>query len=76
MRTVTIHEAKTHLSRLIDEALGGEQIVIARGKTPVAKLMPIAGGKRARRPGGAAKVIIRVADDFDADLEDFREYGK
>jgi prevent-host-death family protein len=74
MRTVTIHEAKTHLSRLIDEVLNGEAIVISRGNTPVAKLMPLAAGKRPRRSGGAAKAIIAIADDFDADMEDFKEY--
>ena len=76
MRTVTIHEAKTHLSRLIEEVLHGEQIVIARGRTPVAKLVALPGARRARRGGGAADTILRIAADFDADLEDLEEYRR
>jgi prevent-host-death family protein len=41
METITIHEAKTQLSRLIKKACRGEEIVIARGKEPVVKLVPI-----------------------------------
>lgn len=42
----TIHEAKTNLSRLIQKAERGEEVVIARGKTPVAKIVPIRKAKR------------------------------
>jgi prevent-host-death family protein len=41
MVTVTIHEAKTHLSRLIAKVLAGEEVTIARGKEEVAKLVPL-----------------------------------
>lgn len=41
MQRVTIHNAKTHLSRLIKAALAGEDIVIARGNTPVVRLVPV-----------------------------------
>ena len=41
MKRVTIHAAKTHLSRLIEAACAGEEVVIARGKTPVVRLVPI-----------------------------------
>lgn len=41
MATFTIHEAKTHLSRLIQQVLAGEEVIIARGKEPVVKLMPM-----------------------------------
>lgn len=41
MQRVTIHEAKTHLSRLIEAALGGEDVVISRGSTPVVRLVPV-----------------------------------
>jgi prevent-host-death family protein len=40
MTTVTIHAAKTHLSKLIERAERGEEVIIARGKTPVARLVP------------------------------------
>ncbi|WP_158749203.1 type II toxin-antitoxin system Phd/YefM family antitoxin [Acidobacterium sp. S8] len=46
MSVSTIHEAKTNLSRLIQKAERGEEVVIARGKTPVAKIVPIKKGKR------------------------------
>lgn len=42
MQRVTIHAAKTHLSRLIEAALAGEDVVIARGNTPVVRLVPVA----------------------------------
>jgi prevent-host-death family protein len=38
--TVTIHEAKTHLSRLLQQVEQGEEVVVCRGKTPVAKIVP------------------------------------
>lgn len=44
MRQVTVHAAKTNLSKLIEAALGGEEIVIARGRTPVVRLVPVARG--------------------------------
>ena len=51
MATFTIHEAKTNLSKLIARAEAGEEIVIARGKDPVVKLIPLAPMKRKRAPG-------------------------
>jgi prevent-host-death family protein len=51
MKTVGIHEAKTSLSRLIEKACRGEEIVIARGKDPVVRLVPIAGRKGGRKLG-------------------------
>lgn len=51
MTTVTIHEAKTNLSRLIEKACRGEEIIIARGPDPVARLVPLKDSKGARQPG-------------------------
>jgi prevent-host-death family protein len=51
MKTVGIHEAKTSLSRLIEKACRGEEIIIARGKDPVVRLVPIADRKRGRKLG-------------------------
>ena len=67
MRQVNIHEAKTHLSRLVDEASRGEEIVIARAGKPVARLVALAATPEPRRPG-LLKGKIRIADDFDAPL--------
>ncbi len=75
MHRVTIHEAKTHLSRLIQEVLVGEEVIIARGSQPVARLIALPEARRRRRLG-SAKGRIRIADDFDAPLDDFAEYQK
>lgn len=69
METVNIHEAKTHLSRLVERAASGEEIVIARNGRPVARLVPFTPlGKR--RTFGRMRGKIQVADDFDAPLPD------
>jgi antitoxin (DNA-binding transcriptional repressor) of toxin-antitoxin stability system len=47
----TVHQAKTNLSRLIQEAEKGKEVIIARGKTPVAKLVAIGAGRKRRVPG-------------------------
>jgi antitoxin (DNA-binding transcriptional repressor) of toxin-antitoxin stability system len=49
----TVHQAKTNLSRLIEEAEKGNEVVIARGKTPVAKLVAIGVGQKQRTPAGS-----------------------
>jgi prevent-host-death family protein len=67
MVTVNIHEAKTHLSRLLVRVEGGEEIVIARAGTPVARLVPLEEGGR-RRELGFARDEVRIARDFDAPL--------
>ena len=46
----TTHQAKTHLSRLLDEASTGAEVIIAKGKNPVARLVPYAGKKQQPRP--------------------------
>lgn len=71
---VTIHEAKTHLSKLIRKALAGEEIVIARGNQPLVKLVVLPELNQQRRIGGAKGLIEFMADDFDEPLEDFADY--
>ncbi|MBZ5522339.1 MAG: type II toxin-antitoxin system prevent-host-death family antitoxin [Acidobacteriia bacterium] len=63
MKTVTIHQAKTNLSRLIEQACEGEEIVIARGPKPVARLVPISGTKGRRQPG-ALRGKLKVGKEF------------
>ncbi|HUO87240.1 MAG TPA: type II toxin-antitoxin system prevent-host-death family antitoxin, partial [Thermoanaerobaculia bacterium] len=53
MKTVNIHEAKTHLSRLVDEAVSGEEVVIARANRPLVRLVPVATARPERRLGTA-----------------------
>ncbi len=69
MTTVTLRKAKMQLPELIERALGGEDIVIARGKEPLVKLVPLPKPRQARRIGGARGLIVHMADDFDAPLE-------
>jgi len=66
---VNIHEAKTHLSRLLQRVAAGEEITIARAGKPIAKLIAVV-EKPAVRPLGFAKGQVWVADDFDAPLPD------
>lgn len=73
MAQATIHEAKTHLSRLIQRALAGEEVIIANAGTPVVRLVPILPPTRVRQLGGW-KGRVSMAEDFDAELEDFSEY--
>jgi prevent-host-death family protein len=66
METVNIHQAKTHLSRLIDRVAGGSSIVIAKAGKPLAKLVPLS----APEPGKARRLgfmqgAIQVPGDFD-----------
>ncbi|HLW83780.1 MAG TPA: type II toxin-antitoxin system Phd/YefM family antitoxin [Candidatus Sulfotelmatobacter sp.] len=65
-----IHEAKTHLSRLLQRVAAGEEVTIARSGVPVARLVPIEPDKNKARPLGFARGQVWVADDFDAPLPD------
>jgi prevent-host-death family protein len=66
MSDVTVHEAKTHLSRLLRRVEAGEEIVIRRGPKVVAKLVPA--GQPVRRELGRDRGLFAVPDDFDAPL--------
>lgn len=63
METVTIHKAKTELSKLIEKACRGEEIVIARGKKPVVRLVAIEDTKGQRKPG-ALRGRLKVGPEF------------
>jgi prevent-host-death family protein len=67
MATVNVHAAKTHLSRLVDQAAAGEEVIIAKAGKPIVRLVPVTSG--ARRTGfGSLKGRVRISDDFDAPL--------
>ena len=68
MRTVNVHAAKTHLSRLLDEAVAGRDIVIAKAGKPVARLVSI--GTPGKRSLGGDAGRVSIAADFDAALPD------
>ena len=65
MEIVNVYEAKTHLSRLLDRVLAGEEITIGRSGTPVARLVPITPAEPTRRVLGAWRGRVHIADDFD-----------
>jgi prevent-host-death family protein len=67
---VNIHEAKTHLSRLLQRVVAGEEVTIARAGTPVARLVAVKPEKKTPRPMGFDRGKIWIADDFDAPLPD------
>ena len=73
MIQVNMHEAKTHLSRLIAKVAAGEEIIIAKDNTPVAKLIQFTTSQQKRKLG-SAKGQIHVAADFNKPLDDFKEY--
>ena len=71
MTTVNIHEAKTHLSRLVERAAKGETITIAKAGKPMVKIVPIEQPKvETSRRLGFLEGQFRVPDDFDRMLED------
>jgi prevent-host-death family protein len=63
-----MHEAKTELSRLVERALRGEEIIIARAGVPVVRLVPVV--QRGERKLGQWEGQVDMADDFDAPLPD------
>jgi prevent-host-death family protein len=73
-KVVNIHEAKTHLSKLLEQVRLGEEVVIAKSGRPVARLVAIEGARKRRAPG-SAKGQIFMAEDFDAPLpEDIQRF--
>lgn len=67
MISVNVHEAKTHLSRLLERVAAGEEIIISKAGKPMAKLSPLSTPQTDRVPG-LDKGLIQVPDDFDGPL--------
>ena len=71
MRTINIHEAKTHLSRLVEEAVGGEPFIIAKAGKPMVKVIRLdAAEVKPKRRVGFMKGKIKVPEDFDTMFQD------
>lgn len=68
MRILNIHEAKTHLSKLIEAVESGDEVVIAKAGKPVAKLVPLTAAPL--RSPGSMKGKFVLPEDFDAPLPD------
>jgi prevent-host-death family protein len=67
IRTINIHEAKTHLSKLVEEVSEGKEVIIAKAGKPMARLVPVRSGRKRRRLGPLAGKFS-VPADFDAPL--------
>jgi prevent-host-death family protein len=63
MKTVNVHEAKTHLSRLLDRAHAGEEIIIAKSGEPYARLVPLV-DRQPRRQAGTLKGLVQLTGTF------------
>jgi prevent-host-death family protein len=75
MQIANIHEAKSQLSKLVERALEGEEIIIARAGKPVVRLVPVRQSD-APRQGGQWKGKVHIAEDFDELPEDIaRAFG-
>jgi prevent-host-death family protein len=75
MEITNIHEAKSQLSKLVERALAGEAVIIARADKPVVRLVPVRDSEGPRK-GGQWKGKVRIADDFDELPEDIaRGFG-
>ncbi|HTU64846.1 MAG TPA: type II toxin-antitoxin system prevent-host-death family antitoxin [Steroidobacteraceae bacterium] len=64
---INIHQAKTHLSRLVEDVASGNEVLIAKGGRPMARLVPLRRDETPRRPG-LLKGKLRIADEFDRAL--------
>jgi prevent-host-death family protein len=69
-KPINIHEAKTHLSRLVERVEAGEEITLARAGRPVARLVPYRTRQKPRRPG-LWKGMVFIGPDFDEPLPEF-----
>lgn len=73
--TVTLEEAQAHLGQLIDQLQSGEEVVITRNQQPVARIVSEAKAqKKVRLPGTLKGTVLGMAEDFNAPLDDFKDY--
>ena len=68
-----INQAKTHFSRLIEHALDGDDVIVAKAGKPLVRLVPVQ-PDTPRQAGHAKGLVVYMADDFDAPVEDMKEY--
>ena len=75
MPAVSIKEAKAKLSELIHKLKPGDEVIITEKNVPIARLVPaVSPPRQPRRPGTLRGTVLHMAPDFDAPLEDFKEY--
>ncbi len=71
MKVVTTYEAKTHLSRIIDAVIAGEEVVVCRRKKPVVKISAYTEPVSKRTVGALPGLVTRMTDTFNEPLEDW-----
>ncbi|MGH8296321.1 MAG: type II toxin-antitoxin system Phd/YefM family antitoxin [Steroidobacteraceae bacterium] len=69
LKVLNIHEAKTHLSRIVEEVAAGKEVIIAKAGKPMARLSPVTANVKKKKLG-LLKGKIKVPDDFNAPLAD------
>lgn len=69
-RIVNIHDAKTHLSELLAQALAGDEVIIAKANKPLIRLVPLEAPKKKRVFGQHKGEVLYISDDFDEPLPD------
>jgi prevent-host-death family protein len=74
MARYNIAQAKARFSELVDKAIAGEEVVIARANQPLLKLVPYHDSRRKLKPGSAREQILYIAPDFDETPDDFAEH--
>jgi len=74
MNQYNVAEAKARLSELLQKAMVGEDVVIARDNQPLVRLVPVDPPRMTRVPGSAKGKIIAIAPDFDDPIADFQDY--
>ena len=75
MSQFNIADAKSHFSELVQKAMLGEEVIIAKYNKPLLKLVPVGASKKDRCPGSARDKILYVAPDFDETPADFAEFS-
>ena len=73
MKNIDINQAKQQLPELIEQAVSGDEVIITKSGQPIVKLVAITKHRR-KRLFGSARGLIKISNDFDEPLEDFREY--
>jgi prevent-host-death family protein len=74
MQRVDLNQAKNHLPELIEQTIGGNEVIITQGGKPLVRLVAFSKQNRTQRHFGSAKELIKMAPDFEAPIEDFKEY--
>lgn len=73
MINIDINQAKQHFPELIEKTISNGEVIITRGGQPIAKLVAIAKPKKERK-FGTAKGLIKMSNDFDQPIDDFKDY--